>query len=90
MSDKENKDFIELNEFMKELIKANQGVVSSYEDTMTHTLVEKATMGTPCQLNITVNDEGKVSLGCIPPLYYVETSFMPVFHQIEVSIERES
>ena len=37
----------------------------------------------PVQLQVSVFDGGKVKLGITPPLYKIETSFQPVFHQIK-------
>jgi hypothetical protein len=38
----------------------------------------------PLQLDIIVDDDGKVTLGSSPPLYYFETGVMPVFHRLTI------
>jgi hypothetical protein len=37
----------------------------------------------PVQLQVAISADGKVTLGITPPLYKIETSFEPVFHQIK-------
>ncbi len=41
----------------------------------------------PVQLQVAVSAEGRVKLGITPPLYRIETSFEPVFHQIKFTCE---
>jgi hypothetical protein len=41
----------------------------------------------PVQLQVAVGEDEKVSLGITPPLYKIETSFNPVFHQIRFTCE---
>lgn len=43
---------------------------------------------TPVELDIRVDDDGRVSLGGSPPLYHLETSWLPVLHQVRFSAER--
>ena len=43
----------------------------------------------PVQLQVSVGEDGRVALGITPPLYQVETSFAPVFHQIRFTCEKE-
>lgn len=38
----------------------------------------------PVQLDLIVDENGKVTIGSSPPLYYVETGVMPVFHSIKL------
>ena len=49
--------------------------------------VEAVEMSMPIELDLQVDDHGKVLIGAIPPLYYVETTVLPVFHQITVTLE---
>ena len=44
--------------------------------------MNSATIGMPLQLEILTKESGEVVLGGSPPLYYVDTTFMPVFHHI--------
>lgn len=44
-------------------------------------------VGFPLQLDLQVGENGQVVLGGSPPLYYTETSVLPVFHQLSLWIE---
>jgi hypothetical protein len=47
----------------------------------------------PVQLDVIVNDDGEVVIGSSPPLYYLETGVLPVFHHIRfnaVAIENQT
>ena len=50
--------------------------------------VEKISLDMPVQLDVVLNTDGSVSLGTTPPLYRIETSFNPVFHQLKFTMER--
>jgi hypothetical protein len=52
----------------------------------TATKLEYVEMDMPLQLDMHINDDGSVVLGGSPPLYYVGTTFSPVFHQLRVKI----
>ena len=41
----------------------------------------------PVQLDVVMDENGQVHLGTTPPLYHLETSFMPVFHQLWFTFE---
>jgi hypothetical protein len=51
--------------------------------------VEKVEMSMPIQLDIQVTASGSVILGGSPPLFYTETTFSPVFHQLTINIIAE-
>ena len=51
--------------------------------------IESVEMSMPIELDITVDEDGKILFGAIPPLYYVETSVMPVYHQLTITLEAE-
>lgn len=48
--------------------------------------VEEVELSMPVQLDLVVSDRGDVVVGSSPPLYYAETTFLPVFHQLKVRI----
>jgi len=48
--------------------------------------VEKIKAGFPLQMDIQVDEDGQVVLGGSPPLYYFETSVMPVFHNLKITL----
>ncbi len=49
--------------------------------------IERAKLGMPVELEIVVDERGEVTLGATPPLYYLDTSVMPVFHQVTLTLE---
>lgn len=50
-----------------------------------HSYVYEFEVYTPIELDIIVDEEGKVKIGSIPPMYRVETSFRPSFHAIRIN-----
>lgn len=50
--------------------------------------IESIKMELPIQLDVVVDENGKVLLGSVPPLYDIQTSFDPVFHQIGLTLEK--
>jgi hypothetical protein len=55
-------------------------------DTLTAMRVERVNMSMPIQMDLQVIDDGSVVLGGSPPLYYTETTFLPVFHQLKITV----
>ena len=51
--------------------------------------LEQVKLSIPIQLDLLVMEDGSVILGGSPPLYYAETTIMPVFHQLDVRIKLE-
>jgi hypothetical protein len=58
----------------------------SDEETQTALRVESVSMSMPIQLDLLVEEDGGVILGASPPIYYTETTFMPVFHQLTINL----
>ena len=52
--------------------------------------IEEAELALPLQMEILVDQFGQVTLGASPPLYYVETSVMPVFQNIHIKLKKEN
>ena len=52
--------------------------------------VERAAFDLPVELHVEVGDDGDVRLIGAPPTQQVETSWMPVFHQIRLTVERDA
>ena len=51
--------------------------------------LEKVNLSMPIQLDLQMKNDGSLALGGSPPLYYAETTFLPVFHQLTVNIKVE-
>ena len=48
--------------------------------------LETVEMSMPIQLDLHVGEDGRVILSGSPPLYYVDTTILPVFHQLSIKI----
>ncbi len=53
-----------------------------------HSYIYEFDIESPIELDIIVNEEGKVQIGIVPPMYRVETSFRPSYHNIRFSAEK--
>lgn len=84
-----DEDFISLSKFIDNMTSLDYYMSNSYMDTEIAMQIEEVITETPCQLNIELDDNNNVKIGVIPPMYYVETSFMPVFHKIKLKIRLE-
>jgi hypothetical protein len=85
MTKKLDEAFLSLAEFMEEAadIEGRLGD-RTLGSVMT---IETVEMNMPVELDLQVDEAGAVAIGAVPPLYYVATSVMPVFHQITVNLE---
>jgi hypothetical protein len=46
----------------------------------------RAAIDTPIELDVLVDDEGGVSIVGAPPTQHIETTYMPVFHHIDLVV----
>ncbi len=58
------------------------------DDRSIHSYVYEFEVNTPIEIDVIVDEFGKVKLGIIPPLYRVETSFRPSYHSITFNAEK--
>lgn len=49
--------------------------------------IETVQMSLPIEIDISVDESGKVAIGAVPPMYSLETSVLPIFHQIDLTLE---
>jgi len=76
---------LELREFVAQMTDVEGYLIDM--DMLTATRIEKLKLSMPMQLDLHVMDDGSVRLGGSPPLYYTETTILPVFHQLNVQLE---
>jgi hypothetical protein len=76
--------FIPLHEMV--LGMAARGDIRSEEHGI-HMYIDRFSVQTPIELDVAVATDGSVSIGSVPPLYRVETSLRPSYHQIRFSAE---
>jgi hypothetical protein len=53
-------------------------------------VVDEVTCDMPVEMDILIDKDGKVEIGAAAPLYYLETSFVPVFHQLKVKLIKKN
>lgn len=78
---------LEMGEFVYEMSDID-GYLTS-EEAEFALKMEHVELDMPIQLDVKVAEDGTVKIGSSPPLYYVETTVMPVFHQMKIHIERD-
>jgi hypothetical protein len=49
--------------------------------------IDRMTVETPIELDLTRQPDGTIAIGSVPPLYRVDTSLRPSFHQIRFTAE---
>lgn len=58
------------------------------EENGVHSYIYEIEVGTPIELDISMNDDGTVRIGTVPPIYRVDTSFRPSYHSITIKAEK--
>ncbi len=48
--------------------------------------LERATLDLPIELDVRSGDDGRVEIISAPPTQHVETTYMPVFHRIRLTV----
>lgn len=75
--------FISLQEMIEKILDI-QGAEIKDDDTGIHFYIDEMEVGTPIELDVVVDENGKVKIGAIPPLYRVNTSYRPSYHQVNI------
>jgi hypothetical protein len=78
--------FLPFNEMLDKILDIDGELYTP--DNGIHSYVYELDLTTPIELDILVDENGKVSLGIIPPLYRVETSFRPSYHSLTFTAEK--
>ena len=69
---------------MMECVSDVEGIISG-EDSGFSMSIEKIVIDLPAEFDV-ITDEGRLVLGATPPTQKIETTFMPVFHRLKVTI----
>ncbi|EWY41500.1 hypothetical protein N825_27685 [Skermanella stibiiresistens SB22] len=48
--------------------------------------IDRMTIDLPVELEVRVGEDGRVALGSEPPTQYTDTSVMPVFHRLRITL----
>jgi hypothetical protein len=76
--------FIPLSELLGEL--GAHGDVRD-ETAGIHMVIDRFTVETPIELDLSVRDDGTIAIGSVPPLYRISTSLRPSYHRVEFTAE---
>jgi hypothetical protein len=58
------------------------------QDSGVRSSIYEFTIDTPIELSVGWNETGELQIGSTPPLYDVNTTFLPSFHQIKFTAQR--
>ncbi len=81
-----DEDFISFSDLVEDLSDIDGSIKGVFNDDAVNMEIEEVEMEVPVELSISVDDMGKVTLGGTPPQYSVETTIMPVFHQLKLKL----
>lgn len=77
--------FVPLHQLVPALLPLLPDLVD--EEAGTRTRVTGYEVSTPLELDVTL-EGGEVRIGSAPPLYHLETSVLPVLHQVRITAVR--
>lgn len=86
--DKIDEAMLPFNEFAGSLSLFNGRITDDLNMASMH--IENIQLSLPIQLDISVDENGDVTLGASPPLYYISTTVLPVFHNIKLTVSKHS
>jgi hypothetical protein len=79
---------LEMTNLLEGLIDFEELVAPFDDETFVRTRIESAEMSLPLELDLVANSDGTgVEFRVAPPIYRLETTFAPVFHQLKIRIE---
>jgi hypothetical protein len=59
------------------------------DDAGVHMYIDRFSVDSPIELDLSVADDGEVAIGSVPPLYRVTTTYRPSYHQIRFTAALE-
>jgi hypothetical protein len=83
--DKLDEAMMPLNNFVEQITEIDGYVKDKEKGINMH--INRITVQMPVEMDIIVGENGEVTIGSSPPLYYVETTILPVFHNITITSE---
>jgi hypothetical protein len=81
-----DESFYSLNEIIANATDINGELINT-EDGV-HSYIYEMEIETPVELDIIVDEHGKVVIGTIPPMYRVDTTFKPSYHSLRIVAEK--
>lgn len=78
--------FLPLNKLIEKLTSINGEIRN--DDLGIDSFIYEFEIDTPVELDIIKDSSGKLQIGTVPPLYSVNTSYLPSFHRIKFTAEK--
>ncbi len=80
--------FQPLHSVLRNLAAVDQGIYDPESGISTY--ISEITIETPIELDISWDESGNMQLGTIPPLYRIETTYQPSYHNIKFNVCQNS
>ncbi len=77
--------FFPLSQIVKDLSATDNNSFTD-ENAGVHTYISEIQIETPVELDLIIDESGKIKIGSVPPLYYVDTTFKPSYHKIKFTV----
>ncbi len=80
--------FLPFSEILKKILSFNADLTD--EQGNIHFYIHECEIETPVELDVTVDEQGALYIGSVPPLYYVDTTIRPSYHRLTFKAELEA
>ena len=74
-------------EYVQKISILNEGSFTDKDQFGFSMNIESVHIEMPFEMDIDTDENGQVTIGVSPPMYYVATSIEPVFHSLKVTME---
>ena len=79
--------FLSLSDALAQMLDVRGEIVDQDAGVRAH--ITQLSIELPIELDVSRDESGALVLGSAPPLYYVETTYLPSFHRIRVTAVRD-
>lgn len=81
-----DESFLPFNQIIGKLLDIDGDIHD--EENGIHSYIYSLDIGTPVELDVFRDENGNLQLGLVPPLYRVNTSYRPSYHNISLIAEK--
>ena len=78
--------FIPLSKMIEGVTDINGEIYT--DDQSIHSYIYAFDVSTPIELDVFKDENGKLQIGSVPPIYRVPTTFRPLYHNISSNLEK--
>ncbi|HLO60193.1 MAG TPA: hypothetical protein VK179_15695 [Bacteroidales bacterium] len=78
--------FIPLSKMIESIIDINGEIYT--DDQGIHSYIYAFDVSTPIELDVFTDENGKIRIGSVPPIYRVPTTFRPLYHSISLNMKK--